>query len=81
MCVQREKRERARHAASGPQSRPPVSSPSSPVAILLCPAQRPIDKELIIQGTPGSMACLVKAMGFPVVMYGCESWTIKKAEP
>ena len=23
----------------------------------------------------------VKAMGFPVVMYGCESWTIKKAEP
>ena len=22
---------------------------------------------------------LVKAMGFPVVMYGCESWTIKKA--
>ena len=25
--------------------------------------------------------CLVKAMVFPVVMYGCESWTIKKAEP
>ena len=24
--------------------------------------------------------CLVKAMAFPVVMYGCESWTIKKAE-
>ena len=24
--------------------------------------------------------CLVKAMGFPVVMYGCESWTIKKAD-
>ena len=24
---------------------------------------------------------LVKAMVFPVVMYGCESWTIKKAEP
>ena len=24
--------------------------------------------------------CLVKAMMFPVVMYGCESWTIKKAE-
>ena len=23
--------------------------------------------------------CLVKAMVFPVVMYGCESWTIKKA--
>ena len=25
-------------------------------------------------------ACLVKAMVFPVVMYGCESWTVKKAE-
>ena len=24
--------------------------------------------------------CLVKAMFFPVVMYGCESWTIQKAE-
>jgi len=26
------------------------------------------------------MVCIVKAMVFPVVMYGCESWTIKKAE-
>ena len=25
-------------------------------------------------------ACVVKAMVFPVVMYGCESWTVKKAE-
>ena len=25
-------------------------------------------------------ACIVKATDFPVVMYGCESWTIKKAE-
>ena len=24
--------------------------------------------------------CIVKAMVFPVVMYGCESWTIKKVE-
>ena len=24
--------------------------------------------------------CLVKSMVFPVVMYGCESWTVKKAE-
>ena len=24
--------------------------------------------------------CIVKAMVFPVAMYGCESWTIKKAE-
>ena len=28
---------------------------------------------------PGKIR-LVKAMAFPVVMYGCESWTIKKAE-
>ena len=27
-----------------------------------------------------SKVCLVKAMVFPVVMYGCESWTVKKAE-
>ena len=24
--------------------------------------------------------CIIKAMVFPVVMYGCESWTVKKAE-
>ena len=24
--------------------------------------------------------CLVKAIIFPIVMYGCESWTVKKAE-
>ena len=24
--------------------------------------------------------CLVKAMVFPIVMYGCESWTVKKAK-
>ena len=30
--------------------------------------------------TLSSKGCLVKAMVFPVVMYGCESWTIKKAE-
>ena len=27
-----------------------------------------------------TMVHLVKAMVFPVVMYGCESWTLKKAE-
>ena len=27
-----------------------------------------------------TMVCLVKAMVFPVVMYGCESWIVKKAE-
>ena len=30
--------------------------------------------------TLSTKVCLVKAMIFPVVMYGCESWTIKKGE-
>ena len=30
--------------------------------------------------TLSTKVCLVKAMAFPVVMYGCESWTIKQAE-
>ena len=30
--------------------------------------------------TSPTKVCVVKAMVFPVVMYGCESWTIKKAE-
>ena len=29
---------------------------------------------------PTTKVCTVKAMVFPVVMYGCETWTIKKAE-
>ena len=30
--------------------------------------------------TLSTNGCLVKAMVFPIVMYGCETWTIKKAE-
>ena len=30
--------------------------------------------------TLSTKVCLVNAMVFPVVMYGCESWTVKKAE-
>ena len=30
--------------------------------------------------TLSTKVCLVKAMVFPVIMYGCESWTIKKVE-
>ena len=30
--------------------------------------------------TLSTKVCIVKAMVFPVVIYGCESWTIKKAE-
>ena len=41
------------------------------------------DLDSILKGrdiTLPTKVCLVKAMVFPVVMYGCESWTIKKAE-
>ena len=34
---------------------------------------------LFVYAMPAKV-CLVKAMVYPVVMYGCESWTIKKAE-
>ena len=40
-----------------------------------------LDSILKIRGiTLPTKVCLVKAMVFPVVMYGCESWTVKKAE-
>ena len=34
----------------------------------------------ILKSRDITKVCLVKAMVFPVVMYGCESWTVKKAE-
>ena len=37
-------------------------------------------KVCLVNITLPTKVCLVKAMFFPVVMYGCESWTIKKAE-
>ena len=42
-----------------------------------------INLDSILKGrdiTLSTKVCLVKAIVFPVVMYGCESWTIKKAE-
>ena len=36
--------------------------------------------ETVSDITLPTKVCLVKAMAFPVVMYGCASWTIKKAE-
>ena len=40
-----------------------------------------LDSMLEIKGIAfPKKVCLVKAMVFPVVMYGCESWTIKKPE-
>ena len=45
------------------------------------PAMTNLDNILKSRDTTLSIRVrLVKAMGFPVVMYGCESWTIKKAE-
>ena len=38
------------------------------------------DTEETKDATLQTKARLVKAMVFPVVMYGCESWTVKKAE-
>ena len=40
-----------------------------------------LDSVLKIRGiTLLTRVCIVKAIVFPVVMYGCESWTVKKAE-
>ena len=44
---------------------------------------QPIQYDSILKSRDSALptkACLVKAMVFPVVMYGCESWTVKKAE-
>ena len=37
-------------------------------------------RDITLLTTRLTKVCLVKAMIFPVVMYGCESWTVKKAE-
>ena len=50
----------------------------------LAPWKRSYDQRSILKSrdiTLPTKVHLVKAMDFPVVMYGCESWTIKKAEP
>ena len=39
-----------------------------------------LDSILKSRDSLSTKVCLVKAMVFPVVMYGCESWTVKKAE-
>ena len=45
---------------------------------LLCPS---LDSVLKTRGiTLPTKVCVVKAVAFPIVVYGCESWTIKKAE-
>ena len=52
-------------------------------AFLLLGRKVMTNQDNILKGkdiTLSTKVCLVKAMVFPVVMYGCESWTIKKAE-
>ena len=50
---------------------------------MLTPWKESCDKDSAFKSrdiTWATKVHLVKAMAFPVVMYGCESWTIKKAE-
>ena len=50
---------------------------------MLAPWKKSYDKTSILKSrdiTLPTEVCIVKAMIFPIVMYGCESWTIKKAE-
>ena len=56
-----------------------ISWLQSPSAVILEPNLDSILKSRDI--TLPTKVCLVKAIVFPVVMYGCESWTIKKVEP
>ena len=37
-------------------------------------------EQILLKNSTDRLACIVKAMVFPVVKFGCESWTIKKAE-
>ena len=50
---------------------------------MLAPWKKSYDKLNVLKSRDITLLTkvhLVKAMVFPVVMYGCESWTIKKAE-
>ena len=50
---------------------------------MLVPWKKSYDKDSILKSRDITMLTkvhLVKAVVFPVIMYGCESWTIKKAE-
>ena len=50
---------------------------------LLCGRKAMTNLDSILKSrdvTLPAKVCLVKAMAFPVVMYGCEGWTIRKAE-
>ena len=58
-------------------------SGSSDIKKMFAPWNKSYDKHSVLKNrdiTLPTKICIVKAMVFPVVMYGCESWTIKKAE-
>ena len=58
-----------------------LPDPGIKLVSLMSPALAGGSLPLVPPGKPlPTRICLVKAMVFPVVMYGCESWTIKKAE-
>ena len=48
--------------------------------LLLLGRKAVINLDSILKSRDITFSNIVKAMVFPVVMYGCESWTIKKAE-
>ena len=51
---------------------------------MLAPWKKSYDKHSILESRDITLATkvpLAKAVVFPVVMYGCENWTVKKAEP
>ena len=50
------------------------------ISLVWLSMNRMLDFELKIDKQQATKVGLVKAMVFPVVMYGCESWTLKKAE-
>ena len=50
------------------------------ISVFFCRLHRVVFVWFLCYGNPNFKVCLVKAMVFPVVMCGCESWTIKKAE-
>ena len=53
---------------------PPCTTKNSEVAKTSCQQSKYSGSKVLVS------YCLVEAMVFPVVMYGCESWTVKKAE-
>ena len=61
----------------------PPRKPFVPVIMVITKKQARTNLDSILKSrdiTLPTKVCLVKAMVFPVVMYGCESWTVKKAE-